>query len=173
MVKKSIPNVLTFLNLSFGVLAILEIVGGSYFISGVFLICAAVVDRYDGRIARFLNVSSTLGKELDSLADLVSFGVAPALLIFCKFNFLDLGHIKGIGICVLLLYVISGSYRLAKYNIGHFDNVFIGMPITVAGFILAVYSLAAPINSAFTMGSVVLLLFLACFMVSKYKFNKR
>ncbi|KWX71459.1 CDP-alcohol phosphatidyltransferase family protein [Paenibacillus jilunlii] len=173
MLKKSIPNVLTFLNLSFGVLAILEIINENYFISGVFLILAAAVDRYDGRIARFLNVSSTLGKALDSLADLISFGVAPALLIFCKYNFLNLGYIKGIGICVLLLYVISGSYRLAKYNISHFDNVFIGVPITVAGFILAAYSLAAPINSAFTMGSVVLLLFLAYLMVSKFKFNKK
>ncbi|OAB40893.1 CDP-diacylglycerol--serine O-phosphatidyltransferase [Paenibacillus glacialis] len=169
--KKWIPNLLTFSNLSFGVLSILENINQNYFASAIFIIIAAVIDRYDGRIASHLNVSSELGKELDSLADLVSFGVAPALLIFNKFNYFHL-DIKAVGICVLLLYIISGSYRLAKYNIGKFKGAFIGLPITVTGFILALYSLVAPSNSVSRLVSIFLLMFLAYFMVSKYKFKK-
>ena len=172
MLKKSIPNLLTYANLAFGVVSILEIIRQDYITSAIFIILAAIVDRYDGRLARFLNVSSEFGKELDSLADLVSFGVAPALLIFNKFNFYDLGNIKVIGIGFLLLYIISGSSRLAKYNISKFDGIFVGIPITVAGLTLAMYSLAAPSNLISAFASIVILLLLAYFMVSKFEFKK-
>lgn len=172
MLKKLIPNLLTFVNLAFGVLSILEIIKRNYFAAAIFIIIAAFIDRYDGRIARLLNVSSEFGKELDSLADLVSFGVAPALLIFNKFNFLDSGNIKGVGICFLLSYIISGSYRLAKYNISKFDGIFTGVPITVAGFIVALYSLVTPINSISTLLSIILLMLFTYFMVAKFEFKK-
>ncbi len=172
MLKKSMPNLLTYANLTFGVVSILEIIRQNYIASAIFIILAAIIDRYDGRLARFLNVSSEFGKELDSLADLVSFGVAPALLIFNKFNFQDLGNMKVIGICFLLLYIISGSSRLAKYNIGKSDGIFVGIPITVAGLTLATFSLAAPINLISAFVSIVILLLLAYFMVSKYEFKK-
>jgi len=125
MFKKWLPNMLTCVNLSFGVFSILEIIKQNYIASAVFIIIAAFIDRYDGRIARLLNVSSEFGKELDSLADLVSFGVAPALLIFNKFNFLDLGNIKVVGSCFLLLYIIL--YRLSGY--ADFSLYFPRMPI--------------------------------------------
>lgn len=170
MFKKTIPNLLTFTNLALGVLAILEVMNHNYGTSALLIIVAAFIDRYDGRIAKFLDVSSELGKELDSLADLVSFGVAPALLIYSKFNFLDLG--KVVGIAFLLIYVMSGCYRLAKYNISTFDGVFIGVPITVAGFILAIYALAVPGNSASSWISLLVLAGLAYLMISKLKFKK-
>lgn len=172
MLKKSIPNLLTYANLTLGVVSILEIIRQNYIASAIFIILAAIVDRYDGRIARFLNVCSEFGKELDSLADLISFGVAPALLIFYKFNFSDLGNIKGIGTCFLLLYIISGSSRLAKYNISKFDGIFVGIPITVAGLTLAMFSLAVPSNIVSSLISIVILLLLAYFMVSKFEFKK-
>jgi len=172
MFKKWIPNILTWVNLSFGVIAILEIINQNYIASAVLIIIAAFIDRYDGRIARLLNVSSEFGKELDSLADLVSFGVAPALLIFNKFNFLDLGNIKVVGGCFLLLYIISSSCRLATYNISRFDGVFMGVPITVAGLILALYSLAAPSHIISALISMIILMLLAYFMVSKFEFKK-
>jgi len=102
MFKKNIPNILTFLNLSFGILSIVEVINNDYFVAALFIIGAALIDRYDGRIARILNVSSEIGKELDSLADLVSFGVAPGLLIFFEYglnNYL-------IGTCIMLFYII-------------------------------------------------------------------
>ncbi|MDG0810405.1 CDP-diacylglycerol--serine O-phosphatidyltransferase [Cohnella rhizosphaerae] len=145
MLKRAIPNVLTFSNLTFGVLSIVEVIQQNYIASAAFIMIAAFMDRYDGRIARRLDVCSDFGKELDSLADLVSFGVAPALLIFNKFNFLEL-NAKLVGLGVLVLYVLCGSYRLVRFNIIKFEGNFIGVPITVAGLALSAYSLLAPIN---------------------------
>ncbi|MEW8994569.1 phosphatidylcholine/phosphatidylserine synthase [Clostridium sp.] len=173
MLKTSIPNLLTFTNLSLGVLSILETFEENYFLAAIFIIIAALIDRYDGRIARFLNVSSDLGTQLDSLSDLISFGVAPAFLVFIKYNFLDLDYMKVIGGCFLLSYIISGSYRLAKYNTSQFDGIFTGVPITVAGSIIALFSLATPNNSIFSiLLSIVLLALLTYLMVSKFKFKK-
>jgi CDP-diacylglycerol--serine O-phosphatidyltransferase len=172
MFKKFIPNFLTLTNLSFGVLSILELMKQNYCASALFIMMAAFIDRYDGKIARLLNVSSEIGKELDSLADLISFGVAPALLVFHKFNFLNLGTLKGIGVCCLLLYIMCGSYRLARYNISEFDGAFIGVPITVAGFILALYALVIPVSSVAVLLSIILLLLSGFCMVSKFEFKK-
>ncbi|WP_346937047.1 CDP-alcohol phosphatidyltransferase family protein [Clostridium sp.] len=173
MIKTSIPNLLTFTNLSLGVLSILETFKENYFLSAIFILIAALIDRYDGRIARFLNVSSDLGKQLDSLSDLISFGVAPAFLIFFKYNFLDLDYMEVIGACFLLSYIISDSYRLAKYNAIQFDGIFTGMPITVAGSIIALFSLATPSNSIFSiLSSITLLVILTYLMVSELKFKK-
>jgi len=86
MKKSCIPNVFTFINLSCGILSILSTFDKNYLWAGIFIIIAGLVDRYDGRIARYLQVSSDLGKELDSLADLVSFGVAPSILIYLLFD---------------------------------------------------------------------------------------
>ena len=87
MRKSCIPNVFTFINLSCGILSILSVMNKQYTLSSVFILLAGLVDRYDGRVARFLDVSSDLGKELDSLADLVSFGVAPSILIYPLYFF--------------------------------------------------------------------------------------
>jgi len=173
MLKKSIPNLLTSTNLSLGVLSILETFKLNYFLAAIFIIIAALIDRYDGRIARFLNVSSDLGKQLDSLSDLISFGVAPAFLVFFKYNFLDLDYMKVIGVCFLLSYIISGSYRLAKYNTSQFDGVFTGVPITVTGSIVALFSLVTPNNGIFSiLLSIALLALLTYLMISKFKFKK-
>lgn len=172
MLKKSIPSLLTFANLSFGVISIIEILNQNYFVSAMYIIIAALIDRYDGRIARRLEVCSEIGKELDSLADLVSFGIAPALLIYFKFNFDDLGMLKLLGVVALLLYIISGSYRLALFNIREFDGMFRGVPITVAGFVLTAYSVVVPGTNSASFISVMILLIFAYLMVSSRKFKK-
>ncbi len=172
MLRRSVPNLLTFANLSFGVLSLLAILKDNYIASAVYIIIAALIDRYDGRIARRLNVTSDIGKELDSLADLVSFGVAPALLIFHKFAFSDFHFVKLTGVCFLLLYIISGCYRLGRYNASTFDGNFSGVPITISGLILSVYSLMVPRSPVFLFVSVVLLLLLSILMVSKLKLRK-
>ncbi|MDS0526310.1 CDP-diacylglycerol--serine O-phosphatidyltransferase [Clostridium sp. SHJSY1] len=171
MIKKFIPNILTFINLSFGVLSIIEIMNKDFFMAAIFIIIAALIDRYDGRIARLLNVSSELGKELDSLADLVSFGVAPALLTFVKYNFSNFDF-KIAGIVFLLFYIICGCYRLAKYNLNDFDGIFNGIPITIAGSLLALFALSVPSNNFSIFLSMLLIIFLAYLMVSKFKFKK-
>lgn len=169
MFKKFVPNILTFINLSFGVFSIINTMNEDFFMAGIFIITAALVDRYDGKIARFLDVSSELGKELDSLADLVSFGVAPSFLIFIKYSFFNLGIA---GITFLLSYIICGCYRLAKYNVSEFDGSFTGIPITIAGAVLALFALVSPSNNISILLSVALITLLAYLMVSKFKLKK-
>ena len=82
MKKSCLPNIFTFINLGCGVLSLLATHEGNYVKASIFILIAGLVDRYDGRVARYLQVSSELGKELDSLADLVSFGVAPSILLY-------------------------------------------------------------------------------------------
>ena len=165
MIKNCVPNILTFSNLAFGVLAIVEIMNKNFFLAAIFIIGAALVDRYDGRIARALNVSSEIGKELDSLADLVSFGVAPGFLILFRFglnNYL-------IGIVIMIFYIICGCYRLAKYNVTMFNGIFSGIPITICGSLLALMSL---IN---TENKIIPIVFMSCLgyiMVSKIRLKK-
>lgn len=171
MFKKLIPNILTFMNLSFGVLSIIEVLKKDFLEAAIFIIAAALVDRYDGRIARYLNVSSELGKELDSLADLISFGVAPALLVFTKYNFSDMGF-SACGIIFILTYILCGCYRLAKYNVSEFNGMFTGIPITVAGLILALFSLFVPNSSIAIILSITLMIILAYLMISKLKLKK-
>ncbi|WP_040949431.1 CDP-diacylglycerol--serine O-phosphatidyltransferase [Gorillibacterium massiliense] len=172
MIKQWIPNLMTFSNLSFGVIAILEIVKEEYMMSAICILLSVFIDRYDGKVARRLNVSNAIGKELDSLADVVAFGVAPAILIFCKFNFMEYRILKIVGVGVLILYIISGSYRLARYNIQTFNGVFSGIPITVSGFILAIYSLSVPGNREYAYVALLTIAILSYFMVSKFKLKK-
>ena len=111
MKKSCIPNIFTFINLSCGIISILYTMSGNYLFACFFILIAALVDRYDGRVARWLNVSSELGKELDSLADLVSFGVAPSILTFLMYELKNVGPAGIIGIAVLLAFPICGAYR--------------------------------------------------------------
>ena len=131
-----------------------------------------MVDRYDGRIARFLNVSSDLGKELDSLADLVSFGVAPAILIFLIFDFNTLGPSGLFGYISLLLFPICGAFRLARYNASEFNGVFTGVPITVTGSFLALFALFTVNGNISAIIPFLLILLCSYLMVSTFKLKK-
>lgn len=172
MFVKYIPNLLTFSNLSLGLFSILELFKQNYLASAMFILFAALIDRYDGKIARRLNVCSEFGKELDSLADLVSFGIAPALLIYMKFNFNEVGVLKLAGIILLVIYVISGAHRLALFNIKKFEGTFRGIPITVAGLVLSTYALVLPNTIISLFVSAVSMLILSYLMVSNIKIKK-
>lgn len=168
--KSTVPNLFTLGNLGFGILSIMMTFQSNYRLASVFIVCAALMDRYDGRVARYLNVSSQIGKELDSLADLVSFGVAPSILIFDMYNFINLPVMMGY--VVLLLFPLAGAYRLARYNSTDFSGVFTGIPITIAGLFMALYSFITashPVNAPLT---IILMLILSYLMVSKLKFKK-
>lgn len=172
MKKSCIPNIFTFINLSFGILSILATFDNKYALASVYIIAAALVDRYDGRIARFLDVSSDLGKELDSLADLVSFGVAPSILVFLSFNLESYGPFGIIGIIILLLFPICGAYRLARYNTASFDGVFTGVPITVIGSFIAIFALLSVKYTISPIIAMILMLIGSYLMVSKLKLKK-
>lgn len=172
MKRAYIPNAFTFINLSLGIFSILSTIEGNYALASTFILLAGLVDRYDGRIARFLNASSELGKELDSLADLVSFGVAPSILSFLLFNFKDVGNTSIIGFIVLITFPICGAFRLARYNVSTFDGVFAGVPITIAGCFMALFvllTLRVKISAVIPM---LLMIVFSYLMVSNFKLKK-
>jgi len=172
MRKSCIPNVFTFINLSCGVISILSVMDGKFAYAGAFILLAGLVDRYDGRIARFLNVSSDLGKELDSLADLVSFGVAPSILVYILYNLKSLDPYGLLGFAILLLFPICGAYRLARFNTAAFDGSFTGIPITIVGCFIALFSLL-DLNRAVSIYIVAILMIAGSYlMVSKIKLKK-
>src|SRR6202042_512519 len=113
-----------------------------YFAS-VFIGCAAVIDFFDGLVARLLKATSEMGKQLDSLADVVSFGVAPGLIVY---EFLRMSYAQqtdGLDVNTLLLlpaFLIpcAGAYRLARFNIDTSQSYgFKGVPIPAAGLLVA------------------------------------
>jgi CDP-diacylglycerol--serine O-phosphatidyltransferase len=172
MRKSCIPNVFTFINLSCGVMSILSVMDKKYAMAGIFILLAGLVDRYDGRIARFLNVSSDLGKELDSLADLVSFGVAPSILVYILFNLESFGPKGLLGFSVLLLFPICGAYRLARFNAASFEGVFTGVPITIVGCFMAVFALLSLKIATSIYVAVILMIIGSYLMVSTLKLKK-
>ncbi len=168
--KKSIPNMLTLTNLGCGIISLVMTYEDNFALASLFILLAGLADRYDGRVARALNVSSEIGKELDSLCDLISFGVAPAFLIFNLYGLHDMGLL---GYLTILAFPIAGAYRLARYNISTFDGIFTGIPITFAGGILALFALIPGSKNVHPMISVLLAIFLSYLMVSNIKIQKR
>jgi len=167
--KSAIPNSLTLANLGCGIMSIMMLFQVNYVWSAIFILLACVADRYDGVVARRLKVSSELGKELDSLADLVSFGVAPSILAFNLYGFLQLGIL---GYLLVLLFPMAGAYRLARFNVTEFDGEFYGIPITFAGLFMALYCLVT-INYLAPLGvTAIVMAVLAYLMVCKRKFKK-
>lgn len=168
--KNQIPNMFTLSNLALGILAIISIFYRHFEISALLIIVAGFLDRMDGKLARKFDVTSDFGKELDSLCDLISFGVAPAILMW-NINFMQSG---ALGIIITVLFSVAGATRLARYNIAEFEGVYIGIPITLCGGIVALLSLY---STRYTMNlSLVMLtmLFLSYAMVSKkIKLKKR
>lgn len=178
MAKSSVANFFTFSNLSCGLLSLVMTLAASsnnqeyYKLACLFIIIAAIIDRYDGRVARALNVSSELGKELDSLADLVSFGVAPSILAYnlCNFSL----NFRFAGYILVLIFPIAGAYRLARYNLSTFDGSFRGIPITVAGILMALYLLVYTMlnQSPNAVLTIILMLILSYLMVCNIKIKK-
>jgi len=159
--KKQIPNLFTLLNLLFGCIAIvfalqngIDIIytkEGEQFIklkeniclASLFITIAAVVDFLDGFVARLLDIPTEMGKQLDSLADMVSFGVAPGIILY---QFLRMGFIKdndGIEASAIFLvpafiFTCAGAYRLARFNLDASQAYgFKGVPIPAAGLLIA------------------------------------
>ncbi|WP_461611274.1 CDP-diacylglycerol--serine O-phosphatidyltransferase [Cytobacillus kochii] len=137
---KMIPNMLTLGNLYCGFLSIGFAAHGQYNNAAILIIIGMMLDSMDGRAARMLKADSTLGKELDSLADVVTFGVAPSFLVYYTYFY----QFGSIGLLVSGLFPLFGAYRLARFNIGTSKqsmHYFIGVPITAAGGILAIITL--------------------------------
>ncbi|RCK77823.1 MAG: CDP-diacylglycerol--serine O-phosphatidyltransferase [Candidatus Ozemobacter sibiricus] len=129
-----LPNVFTSLNLFCGYLSIIFTSQDEFLAAGWILVVAVICDILDGRIARLTSVTSKFGAELDSLADLVSFGVAPAFLVFRRY----LSDVALVGLVCTGLFVLCGALRLARFNITppSDKDVFTGLPIPAGAGIL-------------------------------------
>lgn len=112
-----IPNVITLMGLSAGLTSIRMGVDGRLELAIALIVLAAFLDALDGRVARMLKASSKFGAELDSLADFVNFGVAPALLLFTW----GLNDLKSMGWIAALAFSISAALRLARFNVSQSD----------------------------------------------------
>jgi len=131
-VRTLVPNVITLLAICAGLTAIRVAVEGKYDLALAAIVFAALLDGIDGRIARMLKGTSKFGAELDSLADFVNFGVAPALILY----FWGLHELKSAGWIVALVFAICAGLRLARFNVMADDpnrpawagNFFTGIP---------------------------------------------
>lgn len=112
---------------------------GNYEMGALLVVVGMLLDGLDGRLARMLDASSEFGKELDSLSDIVTFGVAPAFLLYV----VALRGLGLLGYAVAAIFPICGAVRLARFNVssGHTPGYFIGLPIPAAGGILATAAL--------------------------------
>jgi CDP-diacylglycerol---serine O-phosphatidyltransferase len=131
-VRSVIPNLVTLLALCAGLTSIRMSFEGRYELAVYAILAAALLDGIDGRLARYLRVTSKFGAELDSLSDFLSFGVAPPMLLFTWNQ--DL--LRSLGWVAVIVFAISGALRLARYNVMLSEdkpawqaNFFVGVPI--------------------------------------------
>lgn len=165
-IKAQVANVLTLLNLSLGAFAILFVLKDNLDLSVLLIFLAALADRFDGMTARKLNIESELGKQLDSMCDIISFGIAPALLLYQGILF----EYGAPGALFTIMYIACGALRLARFNITENNGYFTGLPITAAGCILTLSYLAIPyFSQQFFMFLIILL---AILMVGTFRLKK-
>ena len=133
--RRFLPNLCTAMNLVFGMCSILATVGGHLDRGALFIFCALIADGLDGRIARVFGVSSEFGKEMDSLCDLGSFGIAHALLAWT----LALKSYGFLGVAVTIFFAVCGMWRLTRFNVnaGVVHGYFMGLAIPAGGNLIA------------------------------------
>ena len=139
--KKSrviLPNILTLIGVCIGLTSIKFAFDGKFELSIIAVIVAGIIDGLDGRIARLIKGTSKVGKELDSLTDVISFGVAPAFIMF----FWSMSEIGRLGWLISLIYVVCVALRLARFNVNSEvepswrDNFFEGIPSPAGGVLV-------------------------------------
>ncbi len=142
-----LPNMFTLIGVCIGLSSIKFAFDEKFTLSIIAIIVAAIIDGLDGRIARLIQGTSKVGKELDSLTDVISFGVAPAFIMY----FWKLNELGRIGWLICLIYVVCVALRLARFNVNSGkepswrDNFFEGVPSPAGGVIVLmplVYSLS-------------------------------
>ena len=133
-----LPNALTLINICIGLSSIKFALDAKFELSIIAIIFAAIFDTLDGRVARLLKGTSLVGKELDSLADLISFGVAPAFIMY----FWSLNNLGKFGWLLTMIYVVCVALRLARFNVSSNtepswkDNYFEGVPSPAGGILI-------------------------------------
>lgn len=170
-----VPNMITFLSLACGLAAIMLAGNGRLIPAGSLVLASYVLDLFDGEAARRLNAGSSFGLQLDSLVDLVSLGVAPAMLAF--FHLQEEGGVAPFLLWpIIILYVMAGAFRLARFNLlpvksGQTDSL--GLTISTAGATLTLAVLSDVVNAGEFIPNyafIPFLLLLAFFMTSRISF---
>ena len=133
-----LPNAITLIGVCIGLTSIKFALDGKFVIAVIAILFAGLMDALDGRIARLIKGTSKMGKELDSLGDVISFVVAPALIMY----FWNLQYLEKLGWFICLIYVVCVALRLARFNVNSEedpswkDNFFEGMPSPAGGVIV-------------------------------------
>ena len=133
-----LPNAITLIGVCIGLTSIKFALDGKFTLAIVAILFAGLMDALDGRIARLIKGTSKMGKELDSLGDLISFGVAPAFIMY----FWNLQYLDKLGWFVCLMYVVCVALRLARFNVNSEeeqswkDNFFEGVPAPAGGVVV-------------------------------------
>ncbi|MFY9279587.1 MAG: CDP-diacylglycerol--serine O-phosphatidyltransferase [Caldicoprobacterales bacterium] len=173
-----LPSAITYVNMSLGAIAIFISTNNTPVnikIAALLVVIAGITDKLDGYVARKLRITSKFGRELDSLSDLVSFGMAPIVLWWNINN----GLLGIREITVSLLFIGGGIFRLARYNISTDERYIIGLPITVAGMVMGgkhlldtVYRLKLVSQSTINLENTFIIVLLSLLMISSFKVKK-
>ena len=168
-----LPTLFTVGNLFCGYLSIWRSIQGTFEAAAIYIIVAAVLDALDGRVARWTHSASEFGEEYDSLADLVSFGVAPAVLAYSW----GLADFQRVGWLASFLFVVCGSMRLARFNIQTKvadKRYFVGLPIPAAAGTIAALVLGTPerlVDRRWMTGLLALTILLSYLMISTIRYR--
>ena len=183
--KKSrviLPNILTLVGVCIGLTSIKFAFDGKFELSIIAVIVAGIIDGLDGRIARLIKGTSKVGKELDSLTDVISFGVAPAFIMY----FWSMSEIGRLGWLISIIYVVCVALRLARFNVNSEaepswrDNFFEGIPSPAGGILVLMpliysYSEVQFIKLNYQIMVPILFIFVSILLISKiptYSFKK-
>lgn len=134
--RLTLANLLTSANLTAGFLGILQVFEDNFIWAAALVVLCAIFDSLDGAAARRKGSADEFGTNLDSLADVVSFGVVPALGAYLAL----LDVLPGVGLVVCLLFFVCGAWRLARFSVTKNSLYFVGVPIPVAGVMVALIS---------------------------------
>ncbi|MEP6993888.1 MAG: CDP-diacylglycerol--serine O-phosphatidyltransferase [Acidobacteriota bacterium] len=168
-----LPTLFTVGNLFCGYLSVWCSIRGTFEVAALLIIAAGVLDALDGRIARLTHSTSAFGEQYDSMADLVSFGVAPAVLAYSW----GLSDFHRLGWMVSFLFVVGGSMRLARFNIQTHvvdKRYFVGLPIPAAAGSIATIVLATPerlVSRVWMGGLLGLTIMLSYLMISTIRYR--
>jgi len=134
-----LPNILTLGGVCLGISSIKFSIDGNYSLAVIFILLAAILDTLDGRVARLIKGTSEFGKELDSLTDFVSFGIAPVFILY----FWELNNYGKLGWAITLIYSVCCVLRLARFNLTKIEekqlwksNYFEGVPSPAGGILI-------------------------------------
>ena len=173
--KNVIPSIFTLLNLFFGFMAIISAAQGEFQKAAWLIIAAALFDALDGKLARLFGVPSRFGMEFDSIADMVSFCTAPAILVYFAYlqNLMPL-----VAVVISFIPLLAGGVRLARFNVSQDETplpIFIGLPtpaaaLVISSFILFSFSVRNDVGDPRI--AISLMFGLALLMISHIRYSK-